>query len=296
MNDSGWRTFILTGKCDLSYRDGCLVSEDEEGEHITPISDLRQVMVMCDSKISINLLNALSENDVSVILCDKKFRPSCELTPYNRHTQAAGNLMEQIAWKDYDKEIAWQHVVQNKMLNQRDVLKTLDKDVPIMFRTYLLSLKPGDKTNREGQAARVYFNALFGKDFTRQSDDELNSILNYGYAILLSACSRAVALHGYNNALGIHHCSRVNPFNLACDLMEPFRPFVDELAYKRRGLPLDWSLKKELIALPYSNCVYNKKQTKIYTAIEQYAASVLRFMKGQEQIIGEVSLCQSEKE
>lgn len=297
MNASGWRSFIVSGQDKLTLRDGNLIMENDEGEYVTPIGDIREVMILSEHcSLSVALLNALVENNVSVVMCDKKHKPSCEVTPLNLHSDSAGNLFTQIAWKDGDKEAAWDHIVQNKIRNQRAVLKALKIDVPFRMRDYVMNISKGDSTNREAQAARLYFGALFGSDFKRNNEDDLNACLNYGYSIILSACARAVSMYGYNNALGVHHRGQGNPYNLACDIMEPFRPFVDLLAYKRRGLPLDWSLKKEFIALPYTECKMNNKTMKLYTAIDQYALGLLKFMNRTSVIIGEVSLWQTEEE
>lgn len=291
MNASGWRSFIVSGQDKLTLRDGNLIMENEDGELVTPIADIREVMILSEKcSLSVALLNALIENNVSVVFCDRKHKPSCELTPLNLHSDSAGNLFTQIAWQDSYKETAWEHIVNNKIDNQRAVLESLNIDVPFRMRGYMMSVQRGDVTNREAQAARLYFPALFGKDFNRQEENDLNACLNYGYSIILSACARAISMYGYNNALGVHHRGQGNPYNLACDLMEPFRPFVDRLAYKRRGLPLDWTLKKEFIALPYTECKMNNKVMKIYTAIDQYALGLLHFMNRTSGIIGEVSL------
>lgn len=297
MNASGWRTFIVSGQDKLTLRDGNIIMENDTGEYITPIPDIREVMILSEQcSISVALLNALAQNNVSVVMCDKKHKPCCEITPLNLHSGSAGNLFDQIAWKQDDKDAAWKHIVSNKIINQRETLRRLNITVPLLMHDFALKVEDGDPTNREAQAARLYFGALFGKDFTRGAEDDLNACLNYGYSILMSACARTVSLYGYNNALGIHHRGQGNPYNLACDIMEPFRPFVDLLAYRRRGLPLDYTLKKEFIALPYKECMLNGKVMKIYTAIDQYTLNLLNFMKRKSLMVGSVTLWQTEEE
>ena len=291
MNASGWRSFIVSGQDKLTLRDGNLIMENDTGELVTPIQDIREVMILSEQCIvSVALLNALAENNVSVVMCNRKRMPSCEVTPLNMHSSSSGNLFEQIAWEQQKKDAAWKHIVTNKITNQREALKQLNIIVPLRMRDYLLKVENGDPSNREGQAARLYFDSLFGKDFTRGASDELNACLNYGYSIILSATARAVSMYGYNNAIGVHHCGQGNPYNLACDIMEPFRPFVDMLVYKRRGLPLDWTLKKEFIALPYTECLMNGKRMRLYTAIDRYVLSLVKYMKRESGLIGEVSL------
>ena len=102
----------------------------------------------------------------------------------------------------------------------------------MMLQGYIEELEVGDVTNREGHAAKVYFNALFGKDFTRSRDCVTNAALNYGYSLILSCINREVTAHGYITQLGLFHSNMFNQFNLSCDLMEPFRIIIDRWVYK----------------------------------------------------------------
>ncbi len=159
---------------------------------------------------------------------------------------------------------------------QSSLLERLRLVPSIPLVTYQQDIQPGDPTNREAMAARVYFATLFGKEFHRNAGCSVNAALNYGYAILLSEFSRVLAMHGYHNELGIHHNRRDNRLNLPCDLMEPFRPFVDAFVRAQDERELDWNYKKELIALPYNACRYGKKRMDIMTAMELYALHVMK--------------------
>ena len=118
-----------------------------------------------------------------------------------------------------------------------------------MLEEYLFELEADDATNREGLAAKVYFNALFGMGFIRDENNAVNAALNYGYAILLSCVNREVAANGCLTQLGVNHCNEFNEFNLSCDLMEPFRVTVDEYVYMNKGRELDKDYKHELVNL-----------------------------------------------
>ena len=156
---------------------------------------------------------------------------------------------------------------------------------------YFEEVLPGDTTNREGQAARLYFSLLFGDSFRRHSEDDLNSALNYGYAILRSQISRLISLHGYHTALGLWHRSQRNPFNLSCDLMEPFRPFVDEAVFLRMDWTWDSIYRRELIALPRLPVRFNGRRMELATAAECYVLDVLSAVNDKERRIGEVDFC-----
>lgn len=120
---------------------------------------------------------------------------------------------------------------------------------------------------------------LFGNSFIRFEDDHINAALNYGYTILCSAFNRVIALHGYNTALGIHHHSRNNPYNLSCDLMEPFRPFVDQVVYHMNGQELTWENKQRLIGLLHNKCTYDGYETTISNAIENFVLNAVSVME-----------------
>ena len=153
---------------------------------------------------------------------------------------------------------------------------------------YRNSVLPGDSNNREGQAARLYFKALFGKNFIRHSDDSINAALNYSYTVILSAFNRLVVSYGYHTALGIKHCSKSNPFNLSCDLMEPFRPFADKTVFENSDRELDWSYKKALIEILQTDARYNGRHYTLSDAMECYAIDVFKALKNPKHIIGAV--------
>ena len=123
--------------------------------------------------------------------------------------------------------LMWQKIIKNKIINQALMLNKIKSKKYDLVLSYVEEVKLGDKTNREGHSAKVYFNELFGKDFVRNNSDEINAALNYGYAILLSTINKEVVSNGYLTQLGIHHKNEFNQFNLSCDLMEPVRVIID---------------------------------------------------------------------
>ena len=282
----GWRTLVVETGRNLSLKNGQLMvgrADEEEPELYVPIGQLRTLILATPKgSVSLPLLLELTQKNVAVLLCDGKYRPYAQLSPLFGHTDTAGAIMDQTQWQARAKDFVWAHIVTAKLLAQARALKTVGLPVPDLLSVYARSVEAGDATNREGMAARVYFNTMFTRNFVRHAADETNYALNYGYSILLSAMNRIVNSHGYHTALGIHHVSRQNPFNLSCDLMEPFRPFVDRIVYATVGMPLDWERKKALIAVTRQECVYEDRRMNLENAMGSFALDILKTMNDPE--------------
>lgn len=163
--------------------------------------------------------------------------------------------MQQIAWTSEIKGQVWQKIVQYKIAKQRDLLAALSLlEQADLLSSYIPQVQAADSTNREGHAAKVYFNALFGMEFTRRNSSFINSALNYGYAIILSSFTREIVKNGYLTQLGIWHRGETNPFNLASDFMEPFRSIVDSIVFELQ--PEESSFKSKIVQQ-----IFNKQLT-----------------------------------
>lgn len=147
-----------------------------------------------------------------------------------------------------------------------------------MLDEYATQLQYLDASNREGHAAKVYFNSIFGLGFTRADDIAVNAALNYGYMVLLAACNREITANGYLTQLGLIHDNIFNAFNLGSDIMEPLRPFVDYQVYdmlvKDKLHCFDKEQKHELLDVLNKNVVNNEKQVTLNYAIKLYCKSV----------------------
>ena len=143
-----------------------------------------------------------------------------------------------------------------------------------MLLTYREDVVQGDVTNREGHAAKVYFNALFGKQFTRTEENPTNAALNYGYSILLSMFNREIVSNGYLTQLGLFHDNMFNPFNLASDLMEPFRPLVDEYVWRMKPEYFETDEKHELLKIITQEVAIAGRKEVLDNAIKIYVKSV----------------------
>ena len=220
------------------------------------------------------LLAELTKHKVKVIFCDEKRNPSSELIPYYGAHDTSNKVRNQIAWSQDIKTAVWTEIVSEKIRNQMRVLEDFSRPEQMMLQDYLNNIEFGDITNREGHAAKVYFNALFGKEFSRSTECNINAALNYGYSIILSTFTREISLNGYITQLGLFHDNMFNQFNLASDLMEPFRTLVDR---KVISLDIDTFEPKEkmvLVNLLNEEVTINGRREYIVNAIKIYTRSV----------------------
>ena len=171
----------------------------------------------------------------------------------------------------------WAEIVKDKICKQAQHLEDLGNAQAELLKSYIPQVEGGDVTNREGHAAKVYFNALFGMEFKRgDAEYKLNSLLNYGYAIVLSAFNREVVSCGYLTQCGIFHRNEYNYYNLSCDLMEPFRVLVDRRALALISGELDVATKRELADLLNSRVTICGMSATVSDAIATYAKHVFR--------------------
>lgn len=222
-----WRTVVISNSAKLDYQMGYLVVRRDELKkiHLSEIS----ILIIENTAVSLTaaLLSELIKKKIKVIFCDEKRNPSSELIPYYGCHDTSAKVRKQIAWNDDIKKAVWTEIVSEKIRKQADHLFDRQKSEAKMLYEYISEIQFADETNREGHAAKVYFNALFGKDFTRTEESSINAALNYGYGIILSCFTREIAANGYITQLGLFHDNMFNQFNLASDIMEPFRILVD---------------------------------------------------------------------
>ena len=270
-----WRTVIITSRCKLDYKMGFMVVRSEEIKKI--FLDEIAVLLIENPAVSLTgcLLEALVEKKIRVIFCDARRTPNAELVPYYNSYDSSRKIKAQIAWTDDLKGGAWADIVAEKIRKQADFLEELEKfNEASLLRSYLSQIEPRDATNREGHAAKVYFNALFGMDFTRSEENTQNAALNYGYSIILSAFNREIVAHGYLTQLGIFHDNMFNHFNLSCDLMEPFRVLVDRKVKSLSFAELTSAEKHALVNVLNETVVINRTRQTVLNAIKCYCRSV----------------------
>ena len=244
-----WRTVVISSTAKLDYQMDYLVIRKDDVTKIH-LSEIENLMVESTAvSLTAALLCELTKKKIKVVFCDEKRNPSSELIGYYGAHDTSLKVRNQIAWSEDIKKHVWTEIVTEKIRKQAQHLKIWERKEADQLYGYISEIEFGDATNREGHAAKVYFNALFGMDFTRSAENVTNVALNYGYSLLLSAFNRCVVANGYITQLGLFHDNVFNQFNLACDLMEPFRPFVD-LKVKRMAFPFfEKEEKHEMISL-----------------------------------------------
>lgn len=279
----GWRTVVINKNCKLSYKNDYLIvrSEDLKMIHLSEINTI--IIENGMASITSYLINELANKKIKLIICDEKHNPSCEMMPYYGSFNTSKKIMNQVNWKKEKKDKAWQQLIKYKIHNQAMLLKSLEISGFEKLLEYEKQVDIADKTNREGHAAKVYFNLLYGNDFFRSNPDNTNISLDYGYAILLSLINREVVSKGYVTQLGINHKNEFNQFNLSCDLMEIFRPMVDEIVYNNREFAFEKEYKYKLIDVCNREIYIQGKKQYLSNAIQIFISSVFDFLENEEE-------------
>ncbi len=278
-----FRTVVITRQSKISYKNRFLVVKQENDEKYIHLSEIDTIIVDSISvSISAYLLKELADNKINIIFCDEKHNPFGEVVPYYSKHNTSKMIKEQIKWKVSDKDKIWSEIVKNKIMNQALLLKKTKSSKYKLILSYIDEVVDGDKTNREGHAAKVYFNALFGNDFVRNSDVSINAALNYGYAILLSTINKEIINNGYLTQLGIHHKNEFNEFNLTCDLMEPFRIVIDNFVYYNQDRKLDTEYKLDIVNILNGTFKYQGKNYTLKDIIKMFVKNTLESINNSE--------------
>lgn len=270
-----WRTVVVSKSAKLDYQMGYMIVRQEETTKIF-LNEISTVVIETTAvSITGSLMSELIKNKIKVIFCDEKRNPSSELVPYYGSHDTSAKIRNQIAWSNDIKATVWTEIVTEKIRKQKELLERVGKrEEAEMLQNYIEEVQYGDSTNREGHAAKVYFNALFGKDFTRTSDCNINAALNYGYSIVLSSFTREIAANGYITQIGLFHDNMFNPFNLASDLMEPFRPLIDQLVYDMKLQTFDKNEKVQLVNILNQSVYINDRSEYVNNAVKIYSKSI----------------------
>jgi len=271
-----FRTVVITKQSKLSYKNRYLSVKSELEENYIHLSEIDTIIV--DSiavSISSYLLKELADNKINIIFCDEKHNPFGELNSFYSSHNTSKKILIQTNWNNKQKDELWSQIVKNKIINQALLLNKIKSENYDLLMSYVNEVRVGDKTNREAHSAKVYFNSLFTKSFIRNANDNINAALNYGYSILLSNFNKEIINNGYLTQLGIHHKSEFNQFNLACDLMEPFRPIIDNFVYYNQTREFDSKYKLDLINIFNNNYKYLSKNYTLKDIIKMYTKNTL---------------------
>lgn len=265
---------VISNTAKLDYQMGFMLVRRNEllKIHLSEI----EVLIIESTAVSMTaaLLCELTKKKIKVIFCDEKRNPSSELVPYYGSHDTSAKIRTQITWPETVRKKIWTEIVSEKIRKQAELLTYLGKNEADMLYSYLNEMQFDDVTNREGHSAKVYFNALFGMEFTRTADNSINAALNYGYSIILSMFTRCISASGYLTQLGLYHDNMFNPFNLASDLMEPFRPLVDIMVTETVPIKFEHEEKMHMLTLLQKEVFIAGRMESINNAIKIYCKSV----------------------
>jgi len=277
-----WRGLHLSRPARLALADGQIIITQEEGETRLALEDLAWLIVDTpQATLTTALLSACSAAGVAIIITDSRHMPNGMLLPFHTHYRQAAVAGLQFAAGEGLCARLWQSLVRTKIANQAAVLESHGADAAALY-AMAKRVKPADPENVEARAARHYWSTLFS-DFVRENEsDARNAMLNYGYAVMRGAVARALVAAGLLPALGVHHASQLNSFNLADDVIEPFRPLVDLAVWrladegKRCCGPLTLADRRSLAGIPLMPALVGSETVTALVATEMAAASLVR--------------------
>ena len=270
-----WRTIIIANQAKLDYKMGYMVVRGQETKRV--LLDEMAVLLLENPMVSLTgcLIEKLTEKKIKTVFCDSKRNPVAELIPHHGSHDSAAKIRTQMTWADETKGMIWREIVSDKIRKQAEFLRELKKEAEAeLLESYIGQIEPHDVTNREGHAAKVYFNALFGMDFTRSAENPVNAALNYGYSLILSAFNREISANGYLTQLGLFHSNMFNHYNLGSDLMEPYRIVVDRIVRDNNPTVFEKEEKHRLWEILELTVYIDGTKQSLLNAIKIYTRSV----------------------
>ena len=282
----GWRVIIVNTHSKLSYQNNHLIFKSSTKSEMIHLSEID--LLICettDISITTMLLKKLADENILTIFCDEKRLPSSQMLPYYGRHDSSLQLTRQISWQDGKKSEVWTDIIAQKIINQANHLTQLTfDDSAAAIHVLLDALQPFDPSNREGHSARIYFNKLFGNDFTRDDNNDINAGLDYGYTLLMSVFAREIVKMGCMTQLGLKHSNQFNDFNLASDIMEPFRIIVDQIVYANRHKKFG-EIRRELFEMFAIKYVYGRQEMFLTNIASDYTKRVITMMNGESEKI-----------
>ncbi len=281
-----YKTLLITSPCSLNIKDNQLCHK-QSGEEVTFSLEDIEAIVMENNQSSITSLTLakLAENNIAFFSCNEYHMPNGILTPFFNNARAAGTAHSQVNMKRNLADRLWQQIIIYKLKNQANVLKSFKNGSYIKLNNLAKMVKTGDEGNKESIGARLYWQELLGKDFTRRQETKINKALNYGYAILKGIIARDLASMGFIPTIGLHHSNKLSQDNLTFDIIEPYRPILDHFIFsniehlKMETVELISQEKLKILEFLDTNCSYNKQQIKITDGVKLTVSSLLNSIK-----------------
>lgn len=275
-----FRTVVVTKHCKINFKMNLVILTTNEDTFQIPIADVDVLLIeTTQAYISAYVIMELLKQNVKIIFSDNHGLPIGEINAYGGNSSRNSNIKAQTNWGNTSKNGLWQQVMINKITNQSRLLAEFEKDNQGLLKL-VGEVEIGDQTNREAVAARMYFSRLFGDGFVRRADDEINAKLNYGYQILLAAVAREIRANGLLTEIGIHHDNAKNEYNLASDLMEPFRPLVDRVVKLHETDEFDLEMKLALVDVLNMSVRVNGHEAIVTSAISEICRQAFDYLNG----------------
>ncbi len=272
-----FRNIIIESPCRCSYEGGYLIVRREDDTMKIHLSEISSVILQTNQAyVSAYLLSELAKSKISFVVSDEKRNPIGQYLPLYGAHNVSKRVNEQLGWNEPTKKRVWQRIVRDKISHQAQILNARAREeVGDQLVKLVPEVRSGDTTNREAHAARLYFQALFGVNFSRDDTTPINAALDYGYAVLLSAVNREIVARGYLTQTGICHRSEYNQFNLGCDFMEPFRPIVDRLVFDNVEGDFTKNTKRLLVDMLNQSLSYRGGMYRVGSIVSLYVQDCL---------------------
>ncbi len=271
-----WRIILITKPCKLSVKDRQLHYQPIDDEAVKlPLEDISVVILETkQATLTSALISELADYGIAMFSCDESHMPSGIFTSFHQHSRFTETAFLQTQWSEPFKKRCWQIIIQEKIKNQAKVLENSSCENSEYLLSIADKIQSGDENNQEAFSARIYWDSLF-ETFRRKEIDKRNSALNYGYAVLRGAIARYLSASGFLPCLGIHHSNKLNAFNLADDMIEPFRPFVDYIVfnmyenfYDNDDFGLSIEERQELVSVLTKECIFKNEKINVLKACE----------------------------
>ncbi len=273
----GFRSVCIESRCRCSYSGGYLVVTGETATTKIHLSEITS-LTFCTTKVYVSgyLMSELAKNKIPVVFSDEKCFPVAESLPLYGAHNCTSRVEAQLEWTLPSKKRLWQRIVRDKICAQAEVLSFMGADGKAKsLRSYADDVRSGDPTNREAAAASLYFSTLFGASFSRDQDSDINASLNYGYSVALSKVSREIVSRGYLTQYGVSHHGDFNQWNMSCDFVEPFRPFVDFTVLRSGINCFSTEMRRLLIDIMNHEVEYDGGMYKMGSVVSRYVQDCL---------------------
>ena len=276
----GFRTLEISHAAEIHIKEGQLEVTTEEGIALIPLEDLTQIMVHgANIRLSTMDMSILSQNKIALMTLDEKYLPTAIVLPFEGHARQSKLMHAQVNTSDEKYLDLWIQIVKQKISNQSRALSIMGLEGAGKIAEYVATVNEENVDYNESLAAKEYF-SFYHEGFNRRTEDPINSRLNYGYAVVRSAIARKLVATGFHPTFGMHHDSQLNAFNLADDLIEPYRAMVDLVAHDNIGsnIQLSKTERRELAHVLHNACIVDGIKVNVISAIDIMVESLKRII------------------